>query len=131
MSPDSKRLWGRMSVHEMLCHVSDGYRAALGEKYIAPKSGLLERTLIKWLVLNMPRWPKNVPTRPEVEQGKGGTPPTEFEHDRSDLLQLIDRFCDTEDSALGSHPILGPMHREEWMRWGYRHADHHLSQFGA
>jgi prephenate dehydrogenase len=29
-----------------------------------------------------------------------------------------------------SHPMFGPMSPEDWMRWGYLHADHHLRQFG-
>ena len=29
-----------------------------------------------------------------------------------------------------SHPMFGPMTPEDWMRWGYLHADHHLRQFG-
>jgi hypothetical protein len=33
--------------------------------------------------------------------------------------------------ALGHHPLFGPLTRAEWGRWGLRHADHHLRQFGA
>jgi hypothetical protein len=29
------------------------------------------------------------------------------------------------------HPILGRLSRGQWMRWGYRHMDHHLRQFGV
>ena len=29
-----------------------------------------------------------------------------------------------------AHPMFGPMTPEDWMRWGYLHADHHLRQFG-
>ncbi len=30
--PDSRRLWGKMSAHQMICHLSDGFRMYLGEK---------------------------------------------------------------------------------------------------
>jgi hypothetical protein len=32
-------------------------------------------------------------------------------------------------SKLGAHPSLGPLTRDEWMVWGFRHTDHHLRQF--
>lgn len=77
------------------------------------------------------KWPKGIPTRLEVEQGKGGTPPMDFEHDREVLFEALDRFCDVSDAQRTSHPILGVMNSEEWMRWGYLHADHHLRQFSV
>ena len=30
--PDSVRRWGRMSVHQMVCHLADAHRMALGQK---------------------------------------------------------------------------------------------------
>ena len=30
--PDSARMWGRMTPHQMLCHLSDSFLAVLGEK---------------------------------------------------------------------------------------------------
>jgi hypothetical protein len=30
--PDSARRWGRMSVHQMVCHLADANRMALGRK---------------------------------------------------------------------------------------------------
>src|SRR5277367_6362031 len=75
---DSRR-WGRMSVHQMICHLCDAYRAPLGEKYVSPTRVFVPRKLFKWVALRAPlKWPKGVPTRPEVEQGVGGTAPTEF-----------------------------------------------------
>ena len=88
---------------------------------------------MKWAALYAPfRWPKGVPTRPEIEQGMGGTPPSEFEQDRKTLLSLIERFSNpSRDWEWDPHPIFGPMSEREWMRWGYLHSDHHLRQFGA
>lgn len=28
------------------------------------------------------------------------------------------------------HYMVGPMSRKDWRRWAYKHADHHLRQFG-
>jgi Protein of unknown function (DUF1569) len=73
---------------------------------------------------------EGVPTRPEIEQGVGGTPPGEFEKDQAKLLGLVDRFCRGSPGAPVEHPFFGPMTSAEWMRWGYLHTDHHLRQFG-
>ena len=70
-----------------------------------------------------------MPTRPEVEQGRGGTPPGDWESDRSELLALVRAFADR--TAFGAHPVFGRMRRSDWMVWGYRHTDHHLRQFGV
>jgi hypothetical protein len=126
-----RRMWGRMSAHQMVCHVCDAYRIALGEKDVSPATGFFQRTVMKWVALQLPmKWPKGVKTRPEVEQGVGGTPPVEFERDRAELIALLNRFCDASASLAETHPFFGPMSRQEWLRWGYLHADHHLRQFG-
>ena len=133
LQPGSVRQWRKMSAHQALCHLSDSYRSVIGERSLssAPKSAI-PQPVMKWLALKAPmKWPKGVPTRPENEQGKGGTPPTDFEHDRAMLLESLDCFCRAEDALLGTNPILGPMTRKEWMRWGYLHADHHLRQFSV
>lgn len=121
-----------MSAHQMLCHLTDSYRGVIGEREISTARYWIPRPILKWLILDLPfKWPRNSPTRPEVEQGLGGTPPDEFDTDRIRLLESIDRFCSTPDSQRRPHPILGSLTNNEWMRWGYLHADHHLRQFGA
>src|SRR5580692_9529979 len=122
--------WGRMTAHQMLCHLNDSFRVGMGEKYASPATSLLQRTLIKWIALRAPlRWPPGVPTRPEIEQGRGGTPPSEWESDRHELLGLIDLFADQR--TFGVHPTFGAMSQRDWLTWGYRHVDHHLRQFGV
>jgi hypothetical protein len=131
--PESRPLWGRMSANQMVCHLADSFRSGLGEKHISPASGVLQRTVMKWFALWAPvPWPKNVQTRPEAEQGAGGTPPTEFDKDRADLVATIRRFSAPDRSLeLRDHPFFGPLNDRERQRWGYLHADHHLRQFGV
>jgi Protein of unknown function (DUF1569) len=131
LTPSDSRLWGKMSAHQMVCHLCDSYKSALGEKYASPATGFLQRTLIKWIALHAPmKWPKNTTTRPEVEQGVGGTAPVEFEADRARLLTVVSRFCTEAGGICVAHPFFGPLTKAEWLRWGYLHADHHLRQFG-
>jgi len=133
LEPRSMRRWGKMTAHQTIVHLTDSFRAVLGEKHVSPATGLLQRTVVKWFALKagIP-WPHNVPSRPEVEQGKGGTPPGEFEPDRQSLIKIVYQFRSSEEAlSTASHPIFGKLTFEEWLRWGYLHLDHHLRQFGA
>jgi hypothetical protein len=130
LRPEMKPKWGRMTAPQMICHLNDSFRVANGERYASPQTNLLQRTFIKWVAFRTQvRWPQGSPTRPEVEQGLGGTPPGNWDQDRADLLGLIHTFADRQ--TYGSHPIFGALSREEWLIWGYRHTDHHLRQFGV
>lgn len=131
LRPDSQAIWGVMSVHQMICHLSDSFRAALGEKEVNSSTGLFKRTLLKWAALWIPApWPHGFKTRPEMDQRQGGTPPIEFASDVETLRNLFARFCAFE-GKFAPHAILGPMSRAERMRHAYLHIDHHLRQFGA
>ncbi len=129
--PESQRRWGHMSAHEMICHLGDSFRAALGEKKLSPATTPFKRTLFKWTALWVPLpWPHGIMTRSEMDQRVGGTRPEEFAADREKLRILFDRFCDWP-GEFAPHPVLGPLSRKERMRHGYLHVDHHLRQFGA
>jgi Protein of unknown function (DUF1569) len=129
---DSPRQWGRMTSHEAVCHMSDVFRMALGDKTVSSRRAAFA-PVVKFIALQLPMpWPRGIKTLPEVEQGCGGTTPGDFERDRSELLALMARFSAAPDSlGTATHPIFGMMSKSEWGRWGYRHLDHHLRQFGA
>ena len=134
ISSDSPRRWGRMSAAEMVCHLTDAFRMAMGEKPVSDASSLSQRTALKWIALYLPvRWPTGVlVTRPEIEQGSGGTSPGDFGRDVADLVAAMERFTSANGAVdWPAHPIFGPLTRRAWMRWGYLHVDHHLRQFGA
>lgn len=113
----------------MLCHSTDSYQGAIGERSISPTTSRIPRPVLRWLMLNTP-WPKGAQTPAEVDAFAGGTPPAEFESDRGRLLKAVDRFCSAPDTVRTPHPFAGKMSRSDWLRWGYLHADHHLRQFG-
>jgi hypothetical protein len=120
-----------MNAHQMVCHLNDSFRAGTGEAFASPASNLFSRTVMKWVALRTPmKWPPGVPTRPEMEQGKGGTPPSEWARDCGALREMIVSFAERAGCAR-EHPIFGRMTREEWNIWGWRHVDHHFRQFGV
>lgn len=131
--PDSVRRWGRMSAHQMVCHLSDSFRMVTGQKPVSHTMSLLERTIVKWVALYAPlRWPAGILTRPEIDQELGGTRPVDFAADVAQLealLELVTTQAGTFDRQL--HPIFGRMSEAAWLRWAYLHIDHHLRQFGV
>ncbi len=130
LTPNSKALWGRMSSHQMVCHLNDSFLLAMAEKTASHTHGWFDRNIFKWLALRLDRpWPHNIPTRPEMDQALRGAPLTDFAADRARLASLLQRFAQPSPT-FGVHPIFGEMTSWEWRRWGYLHADHHLRQFG-
>ena len=133
LRPENRPLWGKMNAHQMVCHLADSFGLAMGAKTASEDITFLNRTLIRWVGLHtsLP-WPKGVPTRPEMDQLLGGTPPIEFARDASNLALAIHRFAQNpREFVFARHPIFGELTEWEWMRWGYLHADHHFRQFGV
>lgn len=131
LTPQHERLWGTMTVHQMLCHCTDQLRMAAGELPSLRRDSRLSRTLVKRLVLaGMPAPRGKVQTVPELHQSMDGTRPTEFEADRRTLIDYINRFAGPPAPAV-VHPAFGPMSHEEWARFGWLHLNHHLKQFGV
>jgi Protein of unknown function (DUF1569) len=131
VKPDSPRQWGRMSAHQMICHLADSFRGVIGEKTLSPAATPLPPKIMKFIALDLPmKWPHGLKTRPELDQEADGTPPLEFAADVATVRVLFDRFVADPRSVVPSHPFFGPMSEADWMRWGYLHMDHHLRQFG-
>jgi Protein of unknown function (DUF1569) len=132
LRPDSAARWGRMSVHQMVCHLSDACCMATGAKSVSDASGLLQRTFVKWMALHLPvPWPPGLLTRPEIDQQSGGTKPGDFAADVVEAIALVQGLATAPNAEWPAHPIFGRMSRAAWLRWGYLHTDHHLRQFGA
>jgi hypothetical protein len=132
--PESPRLWGKMTAHQMICHLRDSYEVAMGLKQVGMVRPLIPRKLMKYVALQVPmKWPKGVATVPELDQNAGaGSAPGDFAADRELLVVAIERFSAPDrDFTFADHAIFGPMTEQEGMRWGYLHPDHHLRQFGC
>jgi len=135
VQPESPRRWGRMTAHQMICHLSDTCRLYLGEidAAMVPASAI-RRKVMKWGALWAPvKWPPGFKTMRELDQQEGtGTRPAEFAADVGRLCELTERFARLpRDFSFRPHPFFGAMRYHEWMRLAYLHADHHLRQFGA
>ena len=129
LTPGTPRQWGRMTPHQMVCHLSDAYRISSGERNPKAIDNFLTRSIVRMVALHTPlTWPKGAKTVPEADQEQDGTKPAEWDRDLEDLLCRIDSFRPLEGHP---HPLFGPLTVSEWNVWGFRHADHHLRQFGV
>jgi len=131
---DSIRRWGRMSAHQMVCHLCDSCRILTGERPTQLAASPLPRPVMRWVALYAPlRWPRGILTTPELDQDLGGTRPVDFDTDVAELAALLDRIASDPRGRFGGqlHPIFGRMSGSAWLRWAYLHADHHLRQFGV
>jgi hypothetical protein len=133
LRPDSPRRWGRMSPHQALCHLIDGFRMGMGKTPVTHATGPVQRTIVKWIALYTPlSWPSGIRTSPEIDQELGGTRPSDFAADLAHLEEMLELFSAQPRSfAWAVHPIFGSLSHDAWLRWGYLHMDHHLRQFGA
>jgi hypothetical protein len=129
----SARRFGRMSAHQMVCHLADTLRMALGRSPVAPVRGRMPAGIVKWVALYAPlRWPAGIRTTPETDQLAGnGTRPARFAEDVAETLRLLELVACENAPLVAEHPVFGSMRRSDWLRWAYLHTDHHLRQFGA
>jgi hypothetical protein len=134
LHPGSERLWGKMTVHQMVCHLSDVYKIYMGLVYAAPAPSPYSSRFVKFVALWVPvSWPKGVKTATEADQEQGnGTRPSAFDRDLGELRTMVDRFAQVPtDFRWPDHPFFGRMSARDYMRLGYLHPDHHLRQFGV
>lgn len=133
VGPESQGRWGRMSAHQMICHLCDAFRIVTDDKPVSSATGPMQQTIIKWIALYAPvSWPAGILTVPEVDQELGGTTPADFADDVAQLEALLESVASLAGTEIQrAHPIFGMMCETAWLRWGYLHVDHHLRQFGA
>jgi hypothetical protein len=83
---------------------------------------------LKHLLLYVAPFPKGAPTAPELKPIDAAS----LEEERAALLGLIERIgTGLRDGRGPAHPLFGPLSWQEWGVVTYKHADHHLKQFGA
>ena len=132
LTPASSRRWGRMTPHQVLCHLNDWFLAVLGERPLNIRPPTLKTRVIRFIAFTSPMsWPKGVQTSKRLDAEQEGTPPGEFEDDMARLRNLMARFVKSDVDSLNPHYKWGTLSRGVWGRYGYRHMDHHLRQFGA
>ena len=126
---DDRARWGKMTAKRMVRHLICSNEVALGERVVDPMEWPLP-VVIKWIALRSGlRWGKNIQTVPELKKAISEHAEVEYQVLLRAVIESMEAVARGTHYA-PSHPMFGPMTPEDWMRWGYLHADHHLRQFG-
>ena len=132
LTPESRRRWGTLTPHEMLCHLGDAGEMVLR---IRPRDRPLPRRrrwILKAIGLWTPlRWPHGWKTNPSQDPRRAGTRPSQFTADLDRVLAATRGIATAREDAIERvHGTFGTMSLRDWQRWAWKHTDHHLRQFG-
>jgi hypothetical protein len=121
--------WGKMNAEQMVAHLIESMKLATGEVKAKPKKMIIRYPPLRELIIYLLPFPKGAPTVPELMRtGDAGT----LERNRTELARLFHEIGSrTTQTKWPEHPAFGNLNRRAWGVLTYRHADHHLRQFGA
>lgn len=132
LQPDRSPLWGSMTPVEMLVHCNAIHSHLLtpsGEKL--KKRTTVIQFLARWLVLYViPRYPRHAKA-PQQVRTAGKVPSADFNEEKEVYKQLLRRFSSLQAPIRKSHPYFGNLSTKQWGLAMWKHADHHLRQFGV
>lgn len=128
LTDDHRGRWGRMTCAQMIRHVAWGIQMATGERPIADMRTPLKYFPIKQLILYVLPFPRSAPTAPALKVGEVLAVADELlglDAATASFLQM------NRDAPWRPHPAFGAMTGTSWGCMLHKHADHHLTQFGA
>jgi Protein of unknown function (DUF1569) len=129
LRPELKPAWGRMSAAQMLAHLTDAFKMAVGELPVAPKNRPIMRTwFFKRLFFTVIPFPKSAPTATELVSRV----PDAWSDELATLKVWLDRVgMPSPTQRWAAHPLFGTLSGQEWGVLAHKHMDHHLRQFGV
>lgn len=131
LTDDSQRLWGTMSVSQMLAHCNVSLETAMGLNF--PKRKFIGRVLGKLLKLKFLNHKPMVKNAMTEDMYVIHSNAFEFQKERNRAITLITTFCQNGPEKCTSHPhsYFGKLTPKEWGILKWKHYDHHLRQFGV
>lgn len=131
LTPETKALWGKMAVAQMLAHCNVTYEMAF--ENIHPKPSPFVRLILKWFVKNTVV--NDVPYKRSSQTAPAFIIKTDknFEEEKSRLITYIQKTFELGENHFDQKESLsfGVLSKKEWNNMFYKHLDHHLGQFGA
>jgi hypothetical protein len=131
LTPDTKALWGKMQVAQMLAHCNVTYEMVFEDKHAKPNAFLkfILKTLVKKKVVGDAPFEQNSRTAPLfiIQDEKN------FSAEKERLIDYILKVQTLGESYFNnkeSHSF-GALSAIEWNNMFYKHLNHHLAQFGV
>ena len=128
LTPDSKGLWGKMNVGQMLAHLQVPIGVAEGTSKIKRTIfGRIVGPLAKSILYNNKPFKRSLPTDPSFVMIRNEK---DFETEKQKLLEMVNNFTEA-NMLVETHPFFGKLTKEQWSIGTWKHLDHHLQQFGV
>jgi len=131
LSNESKPIWGKMHVAQMLAHCSVTYETIYTNKHPKPNTFVkfILKNFVKKYVVNETPYKKSSQTAPYFVIADE----RDFELEKKKIIDFILKTQELGENAFeGKESIsFGSMTKSEWNNMLYKHLDHHLSQFGV
>jgi len=131
LEPNTERLWGKMSVGQMLAHCNVTYEMVYDNKHKQPGAfkKIILKLLVKSSVVSEKTYCKNSRTAPQFII----TDNSDFEKEKNRLVEYVKKTQELGASHFEnkeSHSF-GELSSNEWNNMYYKHLNHHLQQFGV
>ena len=133
---------GKWSIAQILEHLSITYRQTVGALAKVVQGGLPtagKRSFKQWLftrvVADLGYFPTGRPAPPATVPAD--PPPAQVLREIHENLVAMDGILKEVEQKFGpgvqvaNHPVLGPFTVQEWRKFHFRHAHHHLKQVNA
>lgn len=129
LAEGSPARWGKFNSSAMLAHLNDSLRMPLGLVTPEPKKLLMRFFPLKQFIIYVMPFPKGVPTAPVL---LARCDAAVFRDEVQAFGQILDRLATRAgETSWPPHPAFGSMSTRAWGVLGYRHTDHHFTQFGV
>ena len=128
LTPESKPLWGKMNVSQMLAHLQVPIGVADGtQKLKRTLFGRIVGPMVKSIIYNDKPFKRSLPTDPSFVMFGSEK---DFETEKQKLLVMVNNFTETA-IVNETHVFFGKLTKEQWSKGTWKHLDHHLQQFGV
>jgi hypothetical protein len=133
LTPETQPQWGKMDAGQMMAHLSVAYEFVYTNKHDSTKAKgfkkFLLKAFVKKMVVGEKPYQKNGRTAPQFLI----TDERVFAEEKAKLVEFINKVQQEGEAKFDgreSHSF-GPLNKTEWNNMFYKHADHHLTQFGV
>jgi Protein of unknown function (DUF1569) len=131
LTAESKPLFGKMAVAQMLAHCNVAYEMVYDNIHPAPNAFVkfILKALLKKKIVSEEPYKQNGKTAPQFII----TTDKDFEVEKSRLIAYINKtqqLGETHFNGKESHSF-GPLTSTEWNNMFYKHLNHHLGQFAV
>jgi oxepin-CoA hydrolase / 3-oxo-5,6-dehydrosuberyl-CoA semialdehyde dehydrogenase len=132
LAPETPPVWGAMAAQQMVEHLAWTFEVSTGRVRVACAFPLAKQQRYKAFLYDNTPTPRGV-ANPEHASGLPALHHPGLPEARAALVQEVERFFEQQardPEGRFTHPIFGDITAEEWSRTHYKHAQHHLLQFG-